>query len=107
MFRKKSILKYFAKFTVKHLIGVSFFYLKVFFNKHTTFHYIKIKLQQKNINKKKRYIRLKLKKKILNVKNQKNKTTTKTKRTITKTTTNPKEIHKDKKIIKKRPTPFF
>ena len=43
------------------------------------------------------------------MKNQKIKATTKTKRTITKTTKNLKEIHKDKnkKNIKKRPTPFF
>ena len=29
-----------------------FFYLKFFFNKHTTFHYIKLKLKQNDINKK-------------------------------------------------------
>ena len=89
-----------------------YFFIEVFFkkNKHTIFHYIKLKLQQKDINRKKRYIRLKFFfKKILNVKNQKNKTT-KTKQAITKT---PKEIHKvkkkkkKKKNIKKRPTPFF
>ena len=41
------------------------------------------------------------------MKNQKNKTTTKTKLRITKTTKTPKEIHIDKKNIKKRLTPFF
>ena len=78
-----------------------FLYLKVFFNKHTIFHDIKLKLQQKHINKKKRYIRLRFKWTFLNVKNQKNKTRTKTKQTITKTTKTPKEIYKDKKKHKK------
>ena len=69
-----------------------------FFNKHTIFHYIKLKLQQKGINKKKTLHKAEIfLKKFLNVKNQKNKKTTKTKQTITKTTKIPKEIHKDKK----------
>ena len=41
------------------------------------------------------------------MKNQKNKTTTKTKRTITKTTKNPKVIHKDKKKHKKETHSIF
>ena len=90
--------------TLPALSGISgnsehktFFLFKFFFfNKHTIFDYIKLKLQQKDINKKKCYIRLKFKKKILKVKNQKNKTATKTKQA--KTTKTPKEIHKDKKI---------
>ena len=35
------------------LIAYHFFYLKVFFNNHTIFHYIKLKLHQNDINKKK------------------------------------------------------
>ena len=88
------------------LLFKSFFIL---FNKHTIFHYIKLKKKKK----KKRYIRLKFKKKQktkqktknkknLKVKNQKNKTITKAK-----TTKTPKEIPKDKKHITKRPTPLF
>ena len=69
-----------------------------FFNKHTIFHYIKLQLQQKYINKKKTLHKAGIFfKKLPNVKNQKNKKTTKTKQKITKTTKIPKEIHKDKK----------
>ena len=69
-----------------------------FFNKHTIFHYIKLKLQQKDINNKKTLHKAEIfLKKFVNVKNQKNKKTTKTKQTIIKTTKIPKEIHKDKK----------
>ena len=74
----------------------TFFFIKVFlifFNKHTNFRYIKLKLLQKDINKQKKTLHeAEIKKKIANVKNQKNKTTAKTKKTITKTTKTPKEF---------------
>ena len=75
-----------------------YIFINFFFNKHTIFYYIKLKLQQKDINKKKTLRKAAIFKKIvLNVKYQKNNTTTKTKQTITKTTKTPIEIHKDRK----------
>ena len=83
------------------------FFNLIFSNKHTIFHYNKLKLQQNDINTK-RYTRLKLKQRLLSVKTQKNKTTTKTKQATT-TTKTPTETYKGKtkQNIKTRPNPFF
>ena len=92
------------------------FFNLIFFNKHTIFHYNKLKLQQNDINTK-RYTRLKFKQRLLSVKTQKNKTTTKTKQATTTTATTttatttktPTETYKGKtkQNIKTKPNPFF
>ena len=86
------------------------FFNLIFFNKHTIFHYNKLKLQQNDINTK-RYTRLKFKQRLLSVKTQKNKTTTKTKQATTTTATTtktPTETYKGKTKQNKNETqPIF